>query len=526
MKRKSLRLGLIVALPVLALLLGVLALRSGQLALADEPVLSIAAAWPPLHTNLSQAVDRQSRLTGFDSNGQDIVAVWSEQAGSSTSYNGRIRMAWNSQAKGEWDIRDVFNAGGFLGLRPSVAVEGSYAYFVWVSKVESAPEYRVMYSTMNLATGDLSSPEQVYPTGTSSSSAPLGDARIAVDSGGVPHVVWVQTGDVGGEERDRIYYSNRSAGSWLAAERISGTNPPSGIDSSATSQDMPTIEAAGTEVYVAWRDKAAGDTSWGIYVRHRIPASGFWEPGGAPVGYRLSDEKYAEFPAMAAAGSRLYVIWDQYMGPDCNPSEENCYQVYSMTYRVFVGTDIASDSDWRPTDGSRDINDGSDPILASASITTPLNPQTGQPSLLPPGDVPSPEGYLSGARPAIQVVEAGGVYTPYVVWHHWANEGHASDSVNPAQPYQVRGAYGDGAAGAETWEYLSEEPNGQVRALHAEGIFASPFLALTQGALVDPYDVHIVMNVRLGDAPPTWDAMYTNFYQFYWSYLPYAFRTY
>ena len=114
MRSKRVRLGLIVVLPILLLLVGALFMRAGGDSRADEPVFSVASTWPPIHKNLSQTSDKYSRATDFASNGDDIVAVWSEGFTSNDSYNGLIRMAWNGVSKGEWVEKDVYIEGGFV----------------------------------------------------------------------------------------------------------------------------------------------------------------------------------------------------------------------------------------------------------------------------------------------------------------------------------------------------------------------------------------------------------------------------
>jgi len=530
--RKSVRLGLIVVAPVFLLLLGFLFLRAGGDSRADEPVFSVASTWPPIHRNLSRTSDKYSRATDFASNGDDIVAVWSEGFTANDSYNGLVRMAWNGVTKGEWVEKDVYIEGGRVGTAPSVALDGNYAHFVWVSDIASGTtrEYRVLYRKFNLNTGAWVGLgwESIYPP-TGYSTSALGTPKIAVDSNGTPHVVWVQTVLVLSEQRDRIYYSSKpSGGSWSSTlQRISGGFS---TDSSLYSEDMPEIAPLGTDVYVAWREKSAGDTSWGIYAHHR--GSGGWEadPDGNPMGYRVSTGKYDEAPTMDAAGNRVYLAWDRWLsGDNCNGLDQNCYQVYSVTYRVHTNASgSAINANWYPnpgSTGSRDVTVNSSSIEAMAIISTPKDVQTGAPILLEPGMVPSPEGYLSGVRPSLDVIYANSVYTPYIVWHHWANESNLSDNVNSSQPYQIRGAYGTGSAGAEEWEYISEQQNGVILAMRSDGIFAAPSLVMLPGP-GGVYDYHVVLNMRVSSEPVRWDVLYTNPYDFEWIFLPAVFRDY
>jgi hypothetical protein len=228
---------------------------------------------------------------------------------------------------------------------------------------------------------------------------------------------------------------------------------------------------------------------------------------------------------MDAVQSRVYLAWDRWLGQQCDTFESNCYQVYSVTYKVHT-TGSTIDTSWSPSDSSRDVTVNGESVEATAIISTPQDVQTGDPILLEPGLVPSPEGYLSGVRPSLDVIYANGVYTPYIVWHHWANEGNASDNVNPSQPYQIRGAYGTGStAGAEDWEYISEEQDGVILAMRSDGIFAAPSLVMLPGQ-GGVYDYHVVLNVRVGSEPVYWDVLYTNPYDFEWVFLPVVFRAY
>jgi hypothetical protein len=159
--------------------------------------------------------------------------------------------------------------------------------------------------------------------------------------------------------------------------------------------------------------------------------------------------------------------------------------------------------------------------MANSYLSTTLNPQTGNPEFDPVFGVPKPDDYYSGLRPKIHVVEASGFYTPYVAWHHWANEGNTSASPNAAAPYQVRYAYVyAGDLGTALWE----DPQ-TLTAMGSEGSFAAPFFALTPGVR-RPYDLHVIMNVQLAAIDPKWDVAYANLDQFHWFYHPAIFRVY
>ena len=94
--------------------------------------------------------------------------------------------------------------------------------------------------------------------------------------------------------RSRIYYSNAVGGSWLLPpERLSGYKLSLG-DNNEMAQDMPALVSVGSDLYIAWREKAKGETRRGIYVRQRDASTGNWVPEGNPsdanvMGYRISN---------------------------------------------------------------------------------------------------------------------------------------------------------------------------------------------------------------------------------------------
>jgi hypothetical protein len=503
---------------VLVLALGMWALRAGGVeTLADEPPISISSAWPPIHRNLSASPEKHSKGGQVAANGNGILAVWSEGDGGPT---GEIRMAWYNRA--DWDVRRVDDQGGYTSFSPRAALDGTMAHFVWVGTGTGGDV--VWYRSRNLSSEQWSRTEQVYPAnGTSGDS--LGSARIAIDSTGTPHVIWTRKYVVDPEQpdkaRERIFYSRREGAGWTAAERISGLK---NNDLPEYAQDMPAIAVDGDDVYVSWRERAKGDGTRGIYVRHLDPSTLTWQPEGDPWGQRLSSHSLDEFPTLAAAGDRLYVAWDRWAGEDC-PGENNvnCYQEYWMMYRVMTGTDITTD--WWPAgapneDPAAYVADGEGPIAGSSYLSTTLNPQTGEPNFYP-GDVPVPDDYYSGVRPKIAVVEAGGVYTPYLVWHHWENGEHLYPEPGAGAPYQVRYTFvGYGDLDTAEWEDAET-----LTAMGSDGSFASPLFALTTG-VQRPYDLHVILNVQLGEEDPPWDVAYTNLDQFYWVYQPLVLRGY
>jgi hypothetical protein len=241
-------------------------LRDGATpSLADGPNLSAASAWPPIPTNLSRTGDRYSKVAAVEANASGILVVWSE---GTTSPNGQVWMSWNSGSG--WRTNRVDDKGGYIAFSPAVALQGTTAHFVWVGKIEASGQYCVFYRARNLATGTwLSDGERVYPA-SGDTSDELGNAQIALDASGAPHVIWTHKYLIAGSLRDRIFYSNKEGGFWSGDVRISGYDPDYlGGDSKFLSQDMPAIVANGEDIYLGppshlrWAVVARDSRGWG-----------------------------------------------------------------------------------------------------------------------------------------------------------------------------------------------------------------------------------------------------------------------
>jgi hypothetical protein len=518
MKYRGLRVALIVIAPALCLVVGVLVLHSeGSPSLAEGLELSAAGAWPPMPRSLSTAPSRYYKAANVQANANGILVVWSE---GSTSPNGQVWFSWSNGSS--WETRRIdWDTGGYASFSPSAVLQGTTAHFLWVGQTGS--DYVIFYRSRNLAAGSWSSVQQIYRSNDPDpvETDEFGNAQLAVTSDGVRHAVWTAKTLVEGLWRDRIYYSNGVNGSWLLPERLTGYRLDLLTDNNDLSQDMPALVADGNELYVAWREKAQGETRRGIYVRRRNPSSGDWEPGSVSagdqvMGYRISDDRFDEFPAMAAAGDRLCVVWDRFLRTEKDAFENNFRHVYSMTYRVQTGADVTT-SWWPPvTEAPGEIVLGDDTPIAAWSYVTTADGQL-DPDFL----VPMPDDYYSGARPQIGLIGATAPYTPYVVWHHWDNTGPDANAVGPAAPYHVLYSYVyEGDQGTAHWE----DPE-IVRFMGSEGNFASPAMVLAPD-IDSPHNLHLALNVRSGEEPAPWHVLYTNLGQYYWIQLPLVLRGY
>jgi hypothetical protein len=510
MRAKFAKLVLVAVLPLCVLLLGALLLQGDeQVAQADEPILSTAVSWPPIHKNLSKS-PKYAGASAIDVNEYGAVVAWSE---GDTNPNGTVKMAWYDKTGTQWDVRQIEDRGGYVAFSPAVALAGTKAHFVWVTKAGTA--YGVFYRYRDLTSQSWSAIERV----DGPLSEELGGARIAVTADGEPHVVWVRRVALGSppEWRHRIFYATRSGGVWVPEPPISGWSEAG--DSKSYSQDMPAIVAKGGDVYVAWREKYKGDLK-GIWFRHRT-SGGVWEPTPGVLepyllGQQLSDSGFDEFPTMDAAGDRVYVMWDRYLRQKCDALGSNCVQVYSMTYRVLTGTHVTTD--WWPggTDHSQSQQMVYEDLAGEKAIFASSSVSTANGEFDPDFGVPVADDYYSGVRPSIKVVqETSGAYRPYVIWHHWSHSSVSISQVDDTDPYQVFYSYiEDGDLETATWQYPIP-----IKALGSDRIFAVPDLALAP-ASGGGYEPHVALLVRLGDEDGSWDVVYTNLNEYHWVYLP------
>jgi hypothetical protein len=544
---RSLRLTFILALPLLALALGV-ALSQGHvravsaddglvgLAPSSAPERSAGAAtvWPPFHQNVSSSGDKDSGGADIDALADTVVVVWAEGSNAAGFNNGLVKMAWTRGAGDAWHtivVPEVGEREGFVHYQPAVALSGQIAHVVWVRENSITQAGVIRYARCDLAAGTCGGYAQINQTVTcpgafcENQSVSRLAPDIAVDLSGVPHVVWVgkDSSQVG-----TIWYNNRVGGYWgTLPEQVSGFslyyNP-------AYDQDNPAIAVGASRVYVTWDENYGGTSAdAGIYFRLRgnvtSPAdlfTAYWTPGGSPLGKQLSEPglwvdpnipkaEVDGFPAIDVGDGWAYVMWERLQDYEAKPF----YKVYtySLAYRVLTGTD--AQSSWWPG--------GSSP---SQWATMPFTVTSGANT----GD------YYAGVRPALKMVGQ----VPHVVWHQWHPPGSEASSlplpaqVGPADefdenlavyyPYTV--SYATYKAGTNPSDLESAKANWVAKTLkvfQSDRILVWPDLALssTNGGVT--YDLHVALHQRqqyvAKDGSYAWDVWYANEYSFYHGYL-------
>jgi len=174
---------------------------------------------------------------------------------------------------------------------PAIAVSGEYVYVVWHSRQDNGLNIFLKRSSDGGANWDAE--EQVS---TSNSAA---HSSIAV-AGASVHVVW---GDHRDGEQSEVYIRNSyDAGlSWGPETRVSELPFDSWV---------PTVEASGGNVYVAWVDTRDGNEE--EYFRRSADGGQTWQP----VTRLTANAANSWAPSLAVDGETLHFVWfDQQDSP-------------------------------------------------------------------------------------------------------------------------------------------------------------------------------------------------------------------
>ena len=510
-------------IPVCALALGLFLLqpRTGA---ADpggdvtslEQSAGAAGMWPPFHQNLSRSEDQDSGGADVDADEGRIAVVWAEGTSAQGMNDGRVMLAWRTAAGGEWRSRVVpQQIDGFAHYQPAVDLRGQVAHIVWARKdIQGAGigNSRISYAQCRLDTGACTPPVAVSPEGAAFLRlAP----DIAVDTSGIPHVVWVRQNH---QQIGVIFYNNFYGDTWDNPVDISG-----GGTECLYTQHNPAITLDSWRVYVVWDenvDACAAESTAGIYFRQRtrvaVPSGeGIWIPSGDPWGKQISSappdaeggpDTVDGFPTLDVGEGYVYVMWERLAYSQTLPFYGAVY-TYSLPYRVYTGT--VPSTDWWPGGAATDR-------WAALPFTSTSATDTAD--------------FYEGLRPSLKMVGS----VPHVVWHHWdftmpaqlepqdeLPDEHLVDDMNP---YRV--SY----ATYRRWTDPRNLPNAQHRwisetlhVMESDQILASPDLALSS---LDgtTYQLHVALHRRGGYVPSErsfgWDVWYTNNVIYDRDYLP------
>ena len=210
-----------------------------------------------------------------------------------------IHVVWYEKTEEQWEIFYTQSTDGGLNWEwatrltytegrsstPSLSVSGSSVYVVWVEKIEGNYEICFKRSPDSGETwGEdiLLTDDDFYPY----------EPVIAV-SGSYVHVVWV---DWDNQENLRLYYKNSPDGgvSWEDEQWLSANSPKAW---------NPTIEANGSDVFVAWNDER--DINIEIYFSKSSNNGSTWGPE-TRLTYDLNMQL---FPSVALSGQSVHIAW-------------------------------------------------------------------------------------------------------------------------------------------------------------------------------------------------------------------------
>ncbi|MCK4445401.1 MAG: hypothetical protein KAW09_12710, partial [Thermoplasmata archaeon] len=212
----------------------------------------------------------------------------------------KVHVVWQDYEGGDWDIYyrlfDGTNWGPEQEIssdvvaewqkHPSVAVNGDRVHVVWQELGNW--EWDIYYRHFN---GTTWQPELEISTDTAIEEEQRLPS-VAVEGDRV-HVVWA---DEGGGDYD-IYYRYFAEGSWQPEQEVN-------IDGGIERQFEPSIQVAGGDVHVVWRDEGGGD--YDIYYRYNDGTD--WKEV-VDISSDLGVERQVN-PSIAVDGSAVHVVWE------------------------------------------------------------------------------------------------------------------------------------------------------------------------------------------------------------------------
>ncbi|MFO7650307.1 MAG: choice-of-anchor J domain-containing protein, partial [bacterium] len=227
--------------------------------------------------------------------GNQVHVVWTQRCSTGTAPT--YPKAWHREFSGTaWGPITMVSADtASVAFEAGVAVDtANNAHVSWRQYADSSAWTRVWYRAR--IGGTWQTVEQVSPAGFDNYSQYNPD--IEVTAGGTPHVAWHGVNPAGASKY-RVYYRNRSGGTWGELDTVSRYN--------SEHNSHPSLALASDTVHLAWRRYNDGST---IYThtryRRRLPAGGW----GADV--RLSPAAWtstAYYSTIAADRGDVHLVW-------------------------------------------------------------------------------------------------------------------------------------------------------------------------------------------------------------------------
>jgi hypothetical protein len=232
--------------------------------------------------------------------GSNRFVVWRDTIGVGT---GDIYFRRSTDNGATWNPAvNLSNNPGFSGT-PKIAVSGSNVYVAWEQVDDPSTSYDILFrrSSDNGATwGDKI---KITPGGTCNSSS-CHQLDILAASGSSAYLVTEFNGEI------YLRRSSDNGASWKSPVNIS-SNPGSSFD--------PEIAVLGTNVYLAWTQANAANTSNDILFRRSTDAGATWQ---SKVNLS-SDPENSRNSEIATIGASVYVVWERLIPNEVNGSLNN-----------------------------------------------------------------------------------------------------------------------------------------------------------------------------------------------------------
>jgi hypothetical protein len=254
---------------------------------------------PLTPTNLSMAATLKSLVAdaAVSPDGDRVAVVWVEEFVPEFAARGSVWLRWAESEAGGWSSALPVFGGSYAecAVEAAVAVTGTTAHVVystWSPCGEDTTQTVISYTTCLLTTGGGCGAAQTIVSASSVAFIPrLSSMDLALDGGGVPHLVYVQLDDTGTVAT--VYY------------RGGVSQPDEAIPGSSGDSLDPAIAWSDGEVHVVWEDRQYFEIMY-----NRRTATG-WDMSATSLSREGGDSNHPpRNPDIAAREGYAVATWD------------------------------------------------------------------------------------------------------------------------------------------------------------------------------------------------------------------------